>query len=162
MALLSQVFKAKEKIFSFEVFPAKTSESHAKLLETIKQLCALRPDFISCTYGAGGGSRDKTFEIVDHIQTSHQIPSMAHLTCVSHTRPEIKDILDEFERRNITNILALRGDPSKAEEGSAMRGDFAVRQCRELLDAGAPSIHFYTLNKIRPIDKILQAIRHSL
>ena len=96
MTLLGQLFNAKEKTFSFEVFPAKTPEGYVKLLETIKKLCTLKPDFISCTYGAGGGSRDKTFEIVEHIQTSYQIPSMAHLTCVGHTRTDIQNILDEF------------------------------------------------------------------
>ncbi len=125
MTLLSQVLKAKEKTFSFEVFPASTPESYLRLLETLKKLCALNPDFISCTYGAGGGSRDRTFDIVEHIQTFHQISSMAHLTCVSHTFEEISGILDEFEKRNIRNILALRGDPPKNKEGISQEpGDF--------------------------------------
>ncbi len=113
MALLTEVFKAKEHTFSFEVFPAKTPEGHVKLLETIKGLCVLKPDFISCTYGAGGGSREKTLDIVEHIQKSYDIAAMAHLTCASHTRAEIKSILTDIHGRNIRNILAMRGDPPK-------------------------------------------------
>ena len=76
--LLVEVFKNQPRTFSFEVFPAKTPEGHAKLLETLKGLCALKPDFISCTYGAGGGSREKTLDIVEHIQKSYDIAAMAH------------------------------------------------------------------------------------
>ncbi|HTL69998.1 MAG TPA: methylenetetrahydrofolate reductase [NAD(P)H] [Candidatus Eisenbacteria bacterium] len=124
MTLLTRVLEAK-KTFSFEVFPPKTPEGHARLLETIGKLCALKPDFISCTYGAGGGNRDRTFEIVEHIQTVYGIPSMAHLTCVSHSRAEIAAILEEFERRKIRNILALRGDPPQEASGvSREPGDF--------------------------------------
>ena len=73
----------------------------------------MKPDFISCTYGAGGGSREKTLDIVEHIQNHHNIPSVAHLTCVLHTKDEIKDILTEMKTRGISNVLALRGDPPK-------------------------------------------------
>lgn len=98
---------------SFELFPPKTEEGYQKLLATIEQLCALKPDFISCTYGAGGGSREKTLDIVEHIQTKHGIKAVAHLTCVLHTRDEILGILQEMKRRHIHQVLALRGDPPK-------------------------------------------------
>ena len=111
--LLVDLFKNRSRTFSFEVFPAKTPEGYVKLLETLKSLCALKPDFISCTYGAGGGSREKTLDIVEHIQNSHGIAAMAHLTCMAHTREEIKNILDDINHRGIKNILAMRGDPPK-------------------------------------------------
>ncbi len=114
---ISRLFSSKERTFSFEVFPAKTPESYARLLATLGELCALKPDFISCTYGAGGSSRDKTFDVVEHIQNAHHVPAMAHLTCISHTKEEIQAILREFERRHITNILALRGDPPQEKPG---------------------------------------------
>ncbi len=122
MALLTELFQKKEKTFSFEVFPAKTPEGHAKLLETVKGLCALKPDFISCTYGAGGGNRDRTFDVVEHIQKAYGISAMAHLTCICHDRAEIEAILREFEKRGIQNILALRGDPPK-DDPSKKPGD---------------------------------------
>ena len=100
-------------MFSFELFPPKTPEGYDKLLATIAQLCALKPNFISCTYGAGGGSRDKTLDIVEHIQKKHSVAAVAHLTCVLHTKDEIKAILEDMERRGISRVLALRGDPPK-------------------------------------------------
>jgi methylenetetrahydrofolate reductase (NADPH) len=115
MKKLTDIFAAKARTFSFELFPPKTPEGYAKLLHTIELLCNLKPDFISCTYGAGGGSRDKTLEIVDHIQKKHNTIGVAHLTCVMHTKDEIKNIVEEMKRLKIKNILALRGDPPKED-----------------------------------------------
>lgn len=113
MQKVTNIFLTKPKTFSFELFPPKTPEGHEKLLHTISQLCNLKPDFISCTYGAGGGSRDKTIDIVEHIEKTHNVAGVAHLTCVMHTKAQIKNILEEIKRRNIRNVLALRGDPPK-------------------------------------------------
>ena len=107
------IFKNTPISYSFELFPPKTAEGYGKLLETIAQLADLKPTFFSCTYGAGGGSREKTLDIVEHIQTRHHIPAVAHLTCVLHTREEIKNILNDMKRRGISNVLALRGDAPK-------------------------------------------------
>lgn len=113
MKKVADLFREKKFTYSFELFPPKTEDGYQKLLGTIEQLCTLKPDFISCTYGAGGGTRDKTFDIVQYIQDRHQVISVAHLTCVLHTREEIKRILENIKGRNITNVLALRGDPPK-------------------------------------------------
>jgi len=113
MKKITDIFAVKQRTFSFELFPPKTEEGYLKLLNTLYQLCDLTPDFISCTYGAGGGSREKTLEIVEHIQKHHHLPSVAHLTCVLHTKNEIKDILTEMKRLGIRNVLALRGDPPR-------------------------------------------------
>ncbi|OGX07980.1 MAG: methylenetetrahydrofolate reductase [NAD(P)H] [Omnitrophica WOR_2 bacterium GWA2_47_8] len=115
MKKLPDIFKTKEKTFSFELFPPKTEEGYQKLLTTVEQLCRLKPDFISCTYGAGGGNRDKTLDIVEHIQKKHNIISVAHLTCVLSTKEEIKNIITDIKNRGINNILALRGDPPKEQ-----------------------------------------------
>lgn len=113
MQKISNILKSKPKTISFELFPPKTPEGNLKLQDTISSLCQLKPDFFSCTYGAGGGSRDKTLDIVEFIQAQHKIPAMAHLTCVLHTKNEIKQILIEMKRRHISNVLALRGDAPK-------------------------------------------------
>ncbi len=113
--LLTDIFQKKKKTFSFEVFPAKTINGHLRLMETIRELCMLQPDFISCTYGAGGGTRERTFDVVEHIQNIYAIPAMAHLTCIGHSRSEIEKILSDFKKRGIVNILALRGDPPVEE-----------------------------------------------
>lgn len=289
MKKLTELFKTKKATFSFELFPPKTEEGYQKLLTTIAGLAALKPDFISVTYGAGGGSRDKTFDIVQYIEEKHRVTGVAHLTCVLHTKDELKDILTDVKKRGIQNVLALRGDPPKENPdwqpgpenfkysselcafirqnfgdhfGIGVAGfpeghllcrdrdrdaqflkikidngadfvitqlffnnkdyidyvarlkkigvnarvipgilpitdypallrfcalcgatvtdevkkifdpiqndkdatlkagiDFAVRQCRDLLKSGAPGIHFYTLNKLSPVDTILSKIR---
>ena len=109
--MFSANLDSKKPSISFELFPPKTEEGHQKLLATISQLCALKPNFISCTYGAGGSSRGKTLDIVEYIQKQHQTTAIAHLTCVLHTKAEIKAILEDMKRRGISHVLALRGDP---------------------------------------------------
>ncbi|HSV43963.1 MAG TPA: methylenetetrahydrofolate reductase [NAD(P)H] [Candidatus Bathyarchaeia archaeon] len=111
MKKLTEIFKEKTRTFSFELFPPKTEQGYENLLQTIGQLAQLKPDFISCTYGAGGGNRDKTFDIAQYIQEKHGIPSVAHLTCVLNTKNQINEILNDVKARGIKNILALRGDP---------------------------------------------------
>lgn len=99
-------------VISFEFFPPRTAEGDVALLErTIPELMALKPDYCSVTYGAGGSTRDKTLGIVDRIQQDHQLTAMAHLTCVNATQEEIAGVLTEARSRGIKNILALRGDP---------------------------------------------------
>ncbi len=111
---LTEIFKQKDKTFSLEVFPAKTPEGDIKLIhEILKEFSLLNPDFVSCTYGAGGGNKDKTLAIVEHIQKAYGIPSMAHLTCISHTKNEIAEIIKKIISKGIDNILAMRGDPPK-------------------------------------------------
>lgn len=113
MNKITDIFQKKTQTFSFELFPPKTEQGYQKLLEMVALLARLKPDFISVTYGAGGGNREKTIEIVDHIQKNHRISGMAHLTCVLHTKDEIRAIVDDIQRHGICNILALRGDPPK-------------------------------------------------
>jgi methylenetetrahydrofolate reductase (NADPH) len=99
-------------VVSFEFFPPKTEEGERNLLENqIPALLATRPDFCSVTYGAGGSTREKTLMLVDRIQREHQLTTLAHLTCVNHTRAEVAVLLEKFRLLGCQNILALRGDP---------------------------------------------------
>lgn len=111
MQRIKDLFTDRKQTFSFELFPPKTDKGYQNLLATLKELAKLGPDFISCTYGAGGGSRDKTFDIVELIEKEYGIIGMAHLTCVLNTRDDIRHILHNVHGRGIRNILALRGDP---------------------------------------------------
>ncbi len=113
MKKVSEIFKEKKRTYSFELFPPKTDQGYEKLFETIGFLASLRPDFISVTYGAGGGNREKTLQLVDQIQKKYNITGVSHLTCVCNTRLQIKAILDEIKNLGIQNVLALRGDPPK-------------------------------------------------
>ena len=111
---ITKVFEKKEKTFSFEIFPPKTPEGDIKLIhETLKEFSLLKPDFVSCTYGAAGGNKDKTLALVEHIQKAYDIPSMAHLSCITHTKDEIHEIVKKIKAKGIQNILALRGDPPR-------------------------------------------------
>ncbi len=111
---ITNIFQQKKKTFSLEIFPAKTPEGDIKLIhKTLREFAELKPDFISCTYGAGGGNKDKTLAIVEHIQDAYNIPAMAHLTCISHTKEEISQIIKKTVSKKIQNILAMRGDPPK-------------------------------------------------
>jgi methylenetetrahydrofolate reductase (NADPH) len=116
---------AKKPVISFEFFPPKTDEGDRALLEKhIPALLAARPDFCSVTYGAGGGTRDKTLQIVDRVQREHGLPALAHLTCVSHTRSEVRNLLEKVRALNCKNILALRGDPPGGGEFQPTPGGF--------------------------------------
>src|SRR6185369_1561616 len=103
---------AKRPVISFEFFPPKTEEGDRNLLEkTIPALMALKPDYCSVTYGAGGSTREKTLMIVDRIQRQHGLTAMAHLTCVNSTKEQLRAVISEARELGIKNILALRGDP---------------------------------------------------
>ena len=112
-------------VLSLEFFPTKTEEGERTLLEkTVPALLAIQPAYCSVTYGAGGGTRDKTLGIVDRIQRTHHLPAMMHLTCVNSTQAELGSVLDEAGQRGIKNILALRGDPPPGSEFVKTEGGF--------------------------------------
>ncbi|HOW35796.1 MAG TPA: methylenetetrahydrofolate reductase [NAD(P)H] [Candidatus Omnitrophota bacterium] len=111
MKKLSDILNQRQKTYSFEFFPPKTEAGYQNLLATIEKLATLKPDFMSVTCGAFGGNRERTAEIVEHIQNKHRILGVQHVTCIGNTREEIKEILDKTKSRGILNVLALRGDP---------------------------------------------------
>lgn len=113
---LDQLFATRGRTLSFEFFPPKSDRSWYTLEDTIESLAQLGPDYVSVTYGAGGSTRSKTREIVEHIQAKTGITAMAHLTCVNATRQELQALLDEYAAAGIANLLALRGDPPKGQE----------------------------------------------
>ena len=103
-----------QPVISIELFPPKTHRAEESLFErALPRLATAEPDFFSVTYGAGGGTRDKTLEVVDRIQRQHEITGMAHLTCIGSTLDEVAQYLDDASRLDIRNLLALRGDPPR-------------------------------------------------
>jgi methylenetetrahydrofolate reductase (NADPH) len=95
---------------SFEFFPPKTDDAARDLEKTIAELAPLDPSFVSVTYGAGGSTRELTRDVVVHIQRDLGVTSMAHLTCVAHTREQLVSLVTEYREAGIENILALGGD----------------------------------------------------
>jgi methylenetetrahydrofolate reductase (NADPH) len=102
--------------FSFEFFPPRTPEGEANLYLALAALRPLAPDFISVTYGAGGSTRGKTFEIVSRIRDEVGLEAMAHFTCVGATVDELRTALDEMAGLGFENVLALRGDPPQGQD----------------------------------------------
>lgn len=97
--------------FSFEFFPPKTDEAGRALEKALGELEPLAPSFVSVTYGAGGSTRDRTRDIVVHIERDTSMTAMAHLTCVAHTREQLDAVVTEYGDAGIENLLALGGDP---------------------------------------------------
>src|SRR5436305_3383715 len=108
---IDELLTRQKPTISFEFFPPKTEQGFTQLYQTIEDLKPLRPSYVSVTYGAGGSTRQKTVDLVERIQRELAIRSMAHLTCVGHTKTEIESILDDLWKAGIRNVLALRGDP---------------------------------------------------
>ena len=112
MAQISDIL-AQASCYSFEFFPPKTDEAADRLETALGELEPLNPGFVSVTYGAGGSTRERTHELVLRINDRTSMTAMAHLTCAAHTRAELVEIVDRYERSSIENILALGGDPPK-------------------------------------------------
>ena len=123
--ILAEKKAAGQPVISLEFFPPKTAEGDRALLEKhVPALLTTYPDFCSVTYGAGGSTRDKTLQIVDAIQRQHQLPALAHLTCVNHTRDEVRVLLEKIRALDCKNVLALRGDPPGGGEFQPTPGGF--------------------------------------
>ena len=161
MKFIRDIYAAKkatgQPVISLEFFPPKTAEGDRALFEKhLPALLAARPDFCSVTYGAGGSTRDKTLMIVDRIQREYNLTALAHLTCVSHTREEVRALLEKIRALNCKNILALRGDAPGGGEFKPTPGGFEfsaqlVKFIREQGDfsvgvAGFPEGHIANKN----------------
>jgi methylenetetrahydrofolate reductase (NADPH) len=108
---IGQLLRSGERSFSFEFFPPKDADGEAVLWRSISELESLHPTFVSVTYGAGGGTRERTIGITRRIARETTMLPMAHLTCVGHRTDELGAIVDELSDGGIRNVLALRGDP---------------------------------------------------
>jgi methylenetetrahydrofolate reductase (NADPH) len=107
--------------FSFEFYPPKTPEGVAKLQETVRQLGQLKPDFFSCTYGAGGSTREGTLATVLRIREAGHAGA-PHLSCVASSKAELREVIEQYRSKGIRHIVALRGDlPSGLASAGELR-----------------------------------------
>ena len=122
---------------SFEVFPPKTDAGFNKVLDATDKIAALKPSYISVTYGAGGGTSKNTAKIASHIKDDLGVLSLAHLTCASSTKDEVRDVIGNLKQLGIENILALRGDiPEGMVFPSEDRFHYAWELVREIRKHG--------------------------
>ncbi|MSP24426.1 MAG: methylenetetrahydrofolate reductase [NAD(P)H] [Myxococcales bacterium] len=123
---IRDMFASASPVVSFEFFPPKTDDGVANLYATVEALKPCRPSFVSVTFGAGGGTRDRTRELVGRIKRELGIEAMAHVTCVGVTEAEVAKTLRDLADDGVENILALRGDPPKGQAQFARtEGGFA-------------------------------------
>jgi methylenetetrahydrofolate reductase (NADPH) len=138
MARVSDLLAA-GRTYSFEFFPPKTDAAQLSLGRAIAELEPLSPSFVSVTYGAGGSTRQRTRDVVTWVRRETSITPMAHLTCQSHTRAEIRSILDDYRAAGIENILALGGDPPQ-DPADVRPSDYTY--ATDLIDDIDPLDHF--------------------
>lgn len=110
---LSQLFKEDKATLSFEVFPPKTWDAYESVKTATEEIAKLKPDFMSVTYGAGGGTSATSASIAENVLKNFGVTPLAHLTCVSSTKEAVRTYVQELKVRGIENILALRGDIPK-------------------------------------------------
>jgi len=108
---INKMFCDKKPLIAFEIFPPKPDVPVETIYEKLSRFEALKPDYISVTYGAGGSQKGRTIDIASMIREKHGIESMAHFTCVGHSREEIDQMVGTMHDKGLENILALRGDP---------------------------------------------------
>ncbi|MBQ5739849.1 MAG: methylenetetrahydrofolate reductase, partial [Oscillospiraceae bacterium] len=133
------ILNDKKLSLSFEVFPPKTETSFESVRAATEEIAALKPAFMSVTYGAGGGTSKFTLDIAKNVQETYGVPTLAHLTCVSSSRETVHERIRDMIEGGIDNVMALRGDiPAGMENADRSTWDynFAVEMIREIRASG--------------------------
>ncbi len=112
---LSEIYASGQFGLSFELFPPKTAAGDRALFEHVERLVRLSPSYITCTYGAGGSTRDKTLSLICRVKQEYQLPVASHLTCVASSTGQLRDYLARARDGGVDSIVALRGDPPRGE-----------------------------------------------
>jgi methylenetetrahydrofolate reductase (NADPH) len=141
---IHEIIKKQGKSISFEFFPPKDQAGEDRLLAVVKRLEALRPDFVSVTYGAGGGTGKNTTSLIRRIREGTSLNPMPHLTCIDQGKEELRAILDNYRLMGVDNVLALRGDPPKGEIAFVAPKD-GFCYAKDLVDLAA-TFHFFSIS----------------
>ena len=129
---LSDAYSPGKLGLSFELFPPKTDAGEAALFRHVERLLEFQPKYITCTYGAGGSTQNKTLDIIARVRETSGLPVATHLTCVGRTADQLATYLSEAKSRGVENVVALRGDPPRGETTfTATEGGF--RYANELV-----------------------------
>lgn len=158
---IDEMFKNNDVTVSLEVFPPKVESSFEPVIRAVEQLSACKPDYMSVTFGAGGGTSKNTLEIASYIRQDLQMTALAHLSCVSSSQEEISVIINSLKTAGIENILALRGDiPSGMSFPEAGYYKYAYQLVEDIKSRGGfcigaacyPEGHIECANKADDID----------
>ncbi len=137
---LTDILNGDKFLLSFEVFPPKTDSNFDTVKTATEEIAKLKPSFMSVTYGAGGGTSKYTLEIAKNIKEKYNVPTLAHLTCVSSTKNTVKERIKDLIDLKIENVMALRGDLTDELKGQRRDNwDYknAIDLVRELKESGA-------------------------
>lgn len=167
---LSELLKKNTLSLSFEVFPPKNETSFENVKRATAEIAALRPAFVSVTYGAGGGTSKYTLDIAKNIKELYDVPTLAHLTCVSSSKEMVHQKIEEMKAAGIENVMALRGDLTpelEQTDRSKWAYRHAVELVRELKESGAdfciggacyPEIHPESANQAEDIKYLKEKV----
>lgn len=167
---IDQYFQQKETTLSFEVFPPKAGTPFEPCSEAVKALAAYRPDFMSVTYGAGGGTSQNTAAIAELVE-QQGVTALAHLSCVSSTKEEIIATLAQLRRKGVHNVLALRGDiPEDVDFPDGCDYRYAYELIDEIHETGDfcvgaacyPEGHVECENKSMDLEHLKQKVEHGV
>tara|TARA_Y100001968_G_scaffold88762_2_gene79813 strand:- start:443 stop:1312 length:870 start_codon:yes stop_codon:yes gene_type:complete len=153
MVSLAQYYTSEHKGLSFELFPPKTEKGEAALMRHMDALMQFAPDYVTCTYGAGGSTQSKTMDVITAVKEAFNVPVASHLTCVGSTADDLRRYLQNATQQEIDFLVALRGDPPQGDEKfEAVAGGFSY--ANELVEfiraqfpnfgiavAGYPEVH---------------------
>ncbi len=123
---LAQAYGSGKFGLSFELFPPKTEGGMTALFRHLDRLVEFQPSYITCTYGAGGSTQDRTLDVVSSVRQKYAVPVATHLTCVGRTAVQLKEYIERAKSLEIQNVVALRGDPPQGEaEFRTVEGGFS-------------------------------------
>lgn len=164
------LLKQEKLSLSFEVFPPKTETNFESVKVATEEIAKLHPAFMSVTYGAGGGTSQYTLDIAKNIKELYDVPTLAHLTCVSSSKEMVQQKIKEIKAAGIQNVMALRGDiPAEMEDADRSKWDYqyAIDLIRDLKGADAdfciggacyPEVHPESLNQKDDIKRLKEKV----
>lgn len=167
---IKDILKNEEFSLSFEVFPPKTDTAFQSVESAVTEIAALKPAFMSVTYGAGGGASRYTLDMAKTVEEKSGVSTIAHLTCVSSTKETVRQKIKEMREYGIENVLALRGDLTPEMENSdRSKWDYryAIDLIHELKESGAdfciggacyPEVHPESVNQKEDIRRLKEKV----
>ena len=170
MASVAQFYTSEHKGLSFELFPPKTDQGDAALMRHMEVLMQFSPDYITCTYGAGGSTQTKTMDVITAVKTAFDVPVASHLTCDGSTADDLRSYLEEASRKEVDFLVALRGDPPQGDSKfQAVEGGFSY--ANELVEfiraefpqfgmavAGYPEVHQEALSAESDLENLKRKV----